>query len=123
MIKEIFIGMLIMYVITGIYVIIDLCVNEDSDFSNIFFWSYCWWINLIIIFLMSLKSVFTPFYYYKISIFLIKKGFNPWKTKIDTIATLPNEQFQEWLNLLNDEEQNKWKRIRKNFEKDLIKEK
>lgn len=64
-----------------------------------------------------LKWLFSPFMYPKISLYLIKIGINPWASKISVIALLPDEQFDGWLNILNEKQQKIWKKIRKDFQK------
>ena len=72
-------------------------------------------INFGTIIIDKIEWFFNPILHPKVSLYLIKININPWHATISKIATLPDDQFTDWLNLLDDKHQQIWKKIRNNY--------
>lgn len=92
MIKGILIGV---NITLGIEFLIVLCIYFYKEIIEKFSW------------------MFSPFFHPIASFYLITIGLNPWHLSISKILSLSDEQFNGWLNVLNEKNKKRWETLRK----------
>ena len=88
--KMFLLGILTMYIITGIILEFDYRSDKFNK-SRWIIHVYCWWIKILLLVLKPIVWLFTPIIHIRCTMYLIKWKCNPWSFTFRQLKELPYE--------------------------------